>query len=67
MTAIERTAYPRFKTTLTEQELDEFYTLTDEEKAMVHRKAAGQKQQLPLAILLKGFQKLGYLPRVNDG
>jgi TnpA family transposase len=66
LTAIERTAYPRFKTTFTEQELDEFYTLTEEEKAMVHRKAAGPKQQLSLAILLKGFQKLGYLPRVND-
>jgi len=66
VTAIERTAYPRFKKTFTKQELDEFYTLTDEEKVLVRRKASGQKQQLSLAILLKGFQKLGYLPRVND-
>ena len=43
VTAIERTAYPRFKKTFTKQELDEFYTLTDEEKVLVRRKASGQK------------------------
>ena len=66
LTAIERTAYPRFKQTFTEQELTEFYTLTDEEEKLVRAKASGSKQQLALAILLKGYQKLGYLPRVED-
>lgn len=66
MTAIERTAYPRFKQTFTEQELAEFYTLTNEEKKLVRTKASGKRQQLALAILLKGYQKLGYLPRVDE-
>lgn len=66
MTAIERTAYPRFKHTFTEQELDQFYALTDEEKNLIGTKATGMKQQLALAILLKGYQKLGFLPRVDE-
>jgi len=66
LTAIERTAYPRFKQTFTEQELDQFYILTNEEKKLVHAKASGEKQQLALAVLLKGYQKLGFLPRVDE-
>ena len=57
MTSIERTAYPRFKKTLTQAELDEFYTPTEEEINFVNKAAAGQSQQLSLAILLKSFQK----------
>lgn len=66
MTAIERTAYPRFKQSFTQAELDEFYTLTEGETAFVLANAAGRRQQLALAILLKGFQKLGYLPQMGD-
>lgn len=66
MTAIERTAYPRFKQTFTQQELEDFYSLTEAESDFIRGKASGQKQQLSLAILLKAFQKLGYLPQIND-
>jgi TnpA family transposase len=66
MAAIERTAYPRFKQALTQSELDEFYTPTEGEVAFVHQTAAGRTQQLALMILLKSFQKLGYLPRLSQ-
>ncbi len=66
MTAIERTAYPRFKKTPTQAELDEFYTPTEEEISFVNKAASGQSPQLSLAILLKSFQKLGYLPKLSQ-
>lgn len=66
MTAIERTAYPRFKQTLTESELAEFYTPSPEEIAFATETASGTLQQLALLVLLKSFQKLGYLPRLNQ-
>lgn len=66
MTAIERTAYPRFKQLFTQSELDEFYTLNEGETVFVLTNASGQRQQSALAILLKGFQKLGYLPQIGD-
>ena len=36
MTAIERTAYPRFKQSLTQRELEEFYAPTEAEVVFVH-------------------------------
>jgi TnpA family transposase len=63
MTAIERTAYPRFKQSFTEQELATFYTPTEEEIAFVNETASGKLQRLTLMTLLKSFQKLGYLPQ----
>lgn len=65
MASIERTAYPRFRKVLTESELDEFYTPMEAEISFVNRAASGKSQQLALMILLKSFQKLGYLPRLN--
>ena len=66
MAAIERTAYPRFKKSFTQQELDEFYTPTEAEIVFGHQAATGQQQLLALMILLKSFQKLGYLPRLSQ-
>jgi hypothetical protein len=66
MAAIERTAYPRFKQALTQSELDEFYTPTEGESGFVSQAASGRTQQLALMILLKSFQKLGYLPRLRQ-
>jgi hypothetical protein len=62
---IERTAYPRFKQSLTQDELEEFYTPTEAEVVFVSQAASGKPQQLALTILLKSFQKLGYLPRLS--
>jgi hypothetical protein len=65
MTAIERTAYPRFKPSLTRDELDLFYTPSEAEVAFVkNNRAEDERQQLELTILLKAFQKLGYLPQI---
>ena len=66
MTAIERTAYPRFRSSLTHEELETYYTLIESEIDFVQTKASGETQQLALALFLKAFQKLGYLPRLVD-
>ncbi len=68
MTAITRTAYPRFGQQYTRQELTEFFTPTQEEIDFTRQvtPANDLTQQLPLMILLKSFQKLGYLPFVDD-
>jgi hypothetical protein len=65
MTTRERTAYPQFKQSQTAAELTEFYTLTDEELMFVQQNAKGNLQRLTLTLLLKCFQKLGYLPKVQ--
>ena len=59
MTTRERTAYPRFKQSITADELTEFYTPTDEELALVQQHAKGDIPRLAFAVLLKCFQKLG--------
>ena len=59
-----RTAYPVFKEYVTADELSEFYTPTDDELNFIKQNAKGDVARLSLAILLKAFQKLGYLPQV---
>ena len=62
MTSIERTAYPRFKRTITARELLEVYTPTPQELAFVSTVARGERPLLSLVVLLKCFQRLGYFP-----
>jgi TnpA family transposase len=62
MASIERTAYPRFKATLSAQELQTLYAPTEEEREFVATHAWTDTQQLTLLTLLKGHQCLGYLP-----
>ena len=64
MTMRERTAYPRFKQKLTDEELSEFFTLSDEEWQFVEETSRGDSPRLQLALYLKCFQKLGYLPQI---
>jgi TnpA family transposase len=66
MTTRERTAYPRFKKSITTEELIEFYTPTEEELAWVQTNAKGDQQRLALTILFKCFQRLGYLPTIQS-
>ena len=66
MTARERTAYPQFKRSMTAEEISDSFSLTDSEMAFVLEGAKGQKQRLTLAVLLKSFQALGYLPKIQD-
>lgn len=54
------TAYPRFKTRLTQAELDQFYTPTDEELTFCASVTLSPTTRLGFAVLLKTFQRLGY-------
>ncbi len=65
MTARERTAYPQFKQTITADELTKFYTPTDEELALALQHAKGDIPRLAFTVLLKCFQRLGYLPTIQ--
>jgi Domain of unknown function (DUF4158) len=66
MASIERTAYPRFKPSLTGTELHALYCPTDDERAFIATHARGETQQLTLLTLLKCQQHLGYLPALAD-
>jgi hypothetical protein len=66
MASIERTAYPRFKSSLTANELHTLYHPTDEELNFVTRHARGAVQQLTLLTLLKCQQNLGYAPSLSN-
>jgi hypothetical protein len=52
MASIERTAYPRFKPSLTAHELQTLYGPTDDERAFIATHARGDAQQLTLLTLL---------------
>ena len=62
MASIERTAYPRFKASLSAQELQTLYAPTEEEREFVATHTRTDTQQLTLLTLLKCHQSLGYLP-----
>lgn len=61
MTAIERTAYPRFKSHPSAKELAELYTPTAEEVQFVQSQVRSKSGLLRLIVMLKAFQRLGYL------
>jgi len=60
------TAYPRFKTRLTQTELEQFYTPTDEELAFCANVTRLPTTQLGFVVLLKTFQRLGYFVISNE-
>ena len=62
MTAIERTAYPRFKSLPNLKELAELYTPTESELAFARVQTASKEGRFRLLISLKAFQRLGYFP-----
>jgi len=62
MTAIERTAYPRFTRAPSVKELREIYTPTPGDVAFVATHARGPSQKFALMILLKVYQRLDYFP-----
>jgi Tn3 transposase DDE domain/Domain of unknown function (DUF4158) len=66
MASIERTAFPRFKSSLTTNELHALYCPTDEELEFISTHARGDTQQLTLLTLLKCQQHLGYLPALTE-
>lgn len=66
MSSIHETAYPRFKPDLTQRELEEIYTPTDEEHRFARRVSRTASSRLYLMILLKTVQRLGYFPMLAD-
>ena len=59
MTAIERTAYPRFKQILSAKDLAEVYTPTPQERLVAHRSTKGRVAEVGFLVLLKTYQRLG--------
>jgi len=66
MTAIHETAYTRIRSNITEKELDELYTPTQEQLEFADINTRGPTQKLGLLILLKAFQRLGYFPMLRE-
>ena len=59
MTAIERTAYPRFKRVLSAKDLEEVYTPTPQERFLALRSTKGTVAEVGFLVLLKTYQRLG--------
>ena len=66
MASIDRTAYPRFQSSLTASELQALYRPSDAELRFVVEHARGDAGQLTLLALLKCHQPLGYAPALTD-
>jgi len=66
MASIERTAYPRLRSRLSEDERNARYTLSMEERDFVRANARGAKQHLTLAVMLKAFRHLSYFPDLSE-
>src|ERR1700687_1603542 len=65
MTAIERTAYPRFTRAPSVKELRTIFTPTPTDVAFVATHARGPAQKFALMILLKVYQRLQYFPDLH--
>ncbi len=66
MASIERTAYPRFKRTVTARELHESFTPSLGEIDWARELTRSPEHLLALVVLLKAFQRLGYFPDLYE-
>ena len=66
MASIERTAYPRLRSRLSDDERHARFTLTEEERDFIRASARGAEHCLTLALMLKIFQHLGYFPDLSE-
>ena len=66
MSNVHETAYPRFKPNLTDQELEEIYTPSQEELKFIHAQGNNSTEKLSLLVLLKTSQRLGYFILPSD-
>lgn len=62
LSSVHETAYPRFKPELTQQELLDIYTPSEDELKFARRYARDTPTRLFILILLKTVQRLGYFP-----
>lgn len=66
MPSIHETAYPRLKCSITQKELERYYTPNQEELALTLSSASGTTGRLSFLVLLKTFQRLGYFVMLSD-
>ncbi len=64
--SIQDTTYPRFKSNLTHEELEEIYTPQAHEVDWADKKSKGMVQKLGLLLLLKTVQKQGFITIVSE-
>lgn len=60
MPGIYETVYPRFKSNISEKELNDIYTPTQDEIKFSQKVTRGENAKLCFLIMLKSFQRLGY-------
>jgi len=66
MTDIHETAYPRFKSGLTQRELHDIYSPSPDELALAMQQARLPESRICFLLLLKVSQRLGYFPDLAD-
>lgn len=66
MVDICETAYPRFKSELTQREIQTTYAPTDEELQFFKQAAQALPAKLYCIILFKSVQRLGYFPMLDE-
>ena len=66
MSSLHETAYLRFKSELTDQELRGIYTPTAAENAFARRHLKQRLAQMALLGLHKITQRLGFVPKLSD-
>src|SRR5262245_13982286 len=62
MPTLHETAYPRFKSTCTDKDLQDIYTPTTDDVAFAERVTRLPTTKVGLLVVLKTFQRLGYFP-----
>jgi TnpA family transposase len=60
MPGVHETVYPRFKSSISEKELNDIYTPTQEDIKFSQKVTRGENAKLCFLIMLKSFQRLGY-------
>jgi TnpA family transposase len=66
MPTVHETAYPRLKNSISGRELIDLYTPTQAELELTARAAKGEAAKLSFLVMLKTFQRLGYLVALED-
>jgi hypothetical protein len=66
MPAINDTAYPRLRSTITPKELQAVYTPTRDERRLALQATKGRRARLSFLVLLRTVQRLGYFVHLAD-
>jgi hypothetical protein len=66
MPSVQETAYPRLKSSVSNEDLIRVYTPTPEEIALAKNSAKGDEAFVGFLVLLKTFQRLGYFVPLTE-